>query len=44
VARLALGGRFIPREPEEDAWLAIAQAAPEKKLLPLLEEPGVPAL
>lgn len=43
VARLALGGGFVPREPEEAAWLAIAQATPEKKLLPLLEEPGVPA-
>lgn len=43
VTRLFLGGGFEPREPEEAAWLAIAQAVPEKKLLPLLEEPGIPA-
>ncbi|MCR4443159.1 MAG: DUF1670 domain-containing protein [Peptococcaceae bacterium] len=43
VARLILGGRFMPRDPEEAAWTTIVQAVPEKKLLPLLDEPGIPA-
>jgi len=43
AARLILDGKFTPHEPEETAWMTIVQAIPKKKLLPLLDEPGVPA-
>ena len=42
VARSILKGGFKQGDPEEEAWAAIVHAVPEKTLLPLLEEPGVP--
>lgn len=42
VARSILnGGGFRRGDPEEEAWAAIVGAVPKKKLLPLLEEPGI---
>jgi hypothetical protein len=43
LTRLVLAGEFTPHDPEEAAWAAIVQATPRKKLLPLMDEPGVPA-
>lgn len=43
LARLVLEGEFTPDDPEEAAWAAIVQATPRRKLLPLLDEPSLPA-
>ncbi len=41
LALSILGGGVGQGDPEEDAWAAIVQTVPKKKLLPLLEEPGM---
>lgn len=37
-----LRGGIVPADPEEEAWAAIVHTIPKRKLLSLLEEPGIP--